>query len=97
MDAKTRLFDYIHSTYAIALEDEDLQLIEGFFAEDKDFSASKNKPYKLIADYPGNTIPVGSVLHFSLKTSYGRKYTTGEPQQWVRDPHKYPHLFQKID
>lgn len=44
--------------------------------------------FKVIADYPGNAIPVGvifSVNDFSIMAS------------WPIKPDKYPHLFKKID
>ena len=47
------------------------------------------KNYKVIQDYPDSPFFKGDILKWD-----GVVYGTGKPQQFVREPDKYPHLFK---
>ena len=47
--------------------------------------------FEVIADYPESPFTIGDIL-----TMNGSVYGTGNPQQFTREPDKYPHLFRKL-
>lgn len=47
------------------------------------------KQYIVIADYPDSPFKIGDVLRFN-----GITWGTGEPQQFINNPEKYPNIFK---
>lgn len=47
--------------------------------------------YEVIADYPNSPFKVGDIIKFT-----GVVWGTGQPQEWVREPEKYPNIFKAI-
>lgn len=58
--------------------------------------------YKVIADYPSSTWGIGCVLEYNeLKREYAMKYGTDPFTVWspfgIREPDKYPAIFEKVN
>lgn len=54
--------------------------------------------YKVIKDYPNSPFKIGDIIRFNgIITLEGVMYSTGEPQQFVRNPEKYSHIFKQIN
>ena len=47
--------------------------------------------YVVIADYPDSNFKIGDILRFN-----GITWGTGEPQQFISNPEKYPNIFKQI-
>lgn len=48
--------------------------------------------YEVIADYPHSPFKIGDIIKFS-----GIVFGTGRPQEFVRNPEKYPQIFKLIN
>jgi len=48
--------------------------------------------FEVIANYPDSNLSIGDVLTKNLSV-----YGTGNPQEFVRNPMDYPHLFRKLN
>lgn len=51
-----------------------------------------NLTYKVIADYPDSPFKIGDVIEWDTIV-----YGMNEPQCFVRNPEKYPKIFEPID
>ena len=47
--------------------------------------------FEIIADYPDSNFKIGDIIKFD-----GVIFGMNEPQKFVRNPEKYPHLFKKL-
>lgn len=48
--------------------------------------------FEVIADFPNSNLEIKSILSFD-----GIVYGMNEPQKFIRNPEKYPHLFRKLN
>ena len=54
--------------------------------------------YKVINHYPNSPFNLGDILTYSgIETHLGKLYSKNEPQKFVRNPEKYPHIFKKLE
>lgn len=51
-----------------------------------------NTRFEVIADYPSSPFVVGDVIAYD-----GIVYGMGQPQKFIREPEKYPHIFRKMN
>lgn len=51
-----------------------------------------NPRFEIIADYPDSNFKIGEIIEFD-----GIIHGTSEPQKFVRNPEKFPHLFRKLN
>ncbi len=49
------------------------------------------KEYVVIADYPESNFKIGDILRFR-----GITWGCNEPQKFIDNPEKYPHIFKKL-
>ena len=47
--------------------------------------------YKVITDYPCSPFEIGDILEWN-----GIWFGANEPQKWIENPEKYPHIFQEV-
>ncbi len=47
--------------------------------------------YKVISDYPGSPFEIGDIVEWN-NVYWG----ANEPQRWIENPEKYPHIFQEV-
>lgn len=52
----------------------------------------KDVKYEVIGDYPNSPFKIGDMIELR-----GAVFGTGEPQEFVRNPEKYPLLFRPIN
>jgi len=48
--------------------------------------------FEVIQDYPDSPFKIGDIIKRN-----GCVFGTGEPQEFVRNPEKYPHIFNKLN
>jgi hypothetical protein len=48
--------------------------------------------FEVMLDYPDSPFVVGDIITYN-----GVVYGMGEPQKFVREPEKYPHIFRKMN
>jgi hypothetical protein len=48
--------------------------------------------FEVIADFPNSNLEIKSILSFD-----GVVYGMNEPQKFIRNPEKYPHLFRRLN
>ncbi len=79
---------YIYHPHQVTVKKKDMN---------KDNIQELLKPrYKVIADYPGNEIPIGTILfkHNNTYWTDGKQYEFYEPEKTFIE---YPHLFRRLE
>jgi len=52
--------------------------------------------FEVISDFPNSPFKIGDIISCICITYKGAVYSTGRPQEFVRDPDKYPNIFKKL-
>jgi hypothetical protein len=61
----------------------------GYMIMESEWEKVYPQEYIVIADYPDSNFKIGDVLRFN-----GITWGTGEPQQFINNPEKYPNIFK---